>query len=357
MRRKAAELARFVIALVLFASPLASIEATDGIRGALLGQDQLEDLDASDFKQRGFDTAVLLATDQWTPSERDLSQLSKLEKQGIEWGIWIEIARDMALADQHPEWMASIQGHPEWRRFFPDFPRLKEGQVVKVYPWVPIAYREAFEAQLEKVKRILARWPAAKRVFLNDIQAAPSACGCGHPLCRWTTDYGPIKTATPLESDFSAKFVHAVEESREDIEVIPVWATECEEGDKPGLCAGVGCFRGACWREWTAQLEPLAVETRMMGALLLQKTFQRSDLDESWLAEIPKVFSEMPARYGRSGLAPSQIVAVVEGWMGEGDSWKKQRERLESAGVSSYVVAMTKIKQGWEPRLFDLPTE
>ena len=43
----------------------------------------------------------------------------------------------------------------------------------------------------------LVATPLGRR-FLNDLQAAPSACGCGNTFCRWTPDYGPIRTATEL---------------------------------------------------------------------------------------------------------------------------------------------------------------
>ena len=96
--------------------------------------------------------------------------------------------------------MASIQGHPEWRRFFPDFPKETSKNIVKVYPWIPIFYKEAFEKQLKKVSLLLEGLPDPTGLFLNGLQGAPSACGCGHPLCRWTTDYGPKRTATPLST-------------------------------------------------------------------------------------------------------------------------------------------------------------
>ena len=331
--------------------------ADESFSGALFQRDQLSSIDVSQLKGSGFDTVVLEVSDHWIPSEKELDQVQSIQSQGLAFAIWIEIARDARLADQHPEWMASIQGHPEWRRFYPDFPKLKERQVVKVYPWVPIAYQEAFAVQLEKVKRILALWPKVERVFLNDLQGAPSACGCGHPLCRWTTDYGPIKTATPLASDFAAKFVGSVRKIRDGLEVIPVWATECEEGDKPGLCAGVGCYRGACWREWSAQLEPLVANSPRIGALLLESTFQRAEMGPDWLAAIPQTFAEMPAHYQRAGIATDRLVAIIEGWQADKGSLERQRRLLKTAGISSYVVAMTMIDQRWDPRVFDLPTQ
>lgn len=324
-------------------------------RGVLVGGEQLSTLDAKHLKLAGFNSLVVKAAEGERLSADALKQLQNVQTEGIQIALWIEVARDPTLATEHPEWMASIQGHPEWRRFYPDFPNLKESQVVKVFPWVPIAYREAFAAQLQKVKRILAEWPYAKKIFLNDLQGAPSACGCGHPLCRWTTDYGPIKTATPLGVDFAARFVRSVKALRAELDVIPVWATECEEADKPGLCAGVGCYRGACWREWTAQLEPLAAESDTIGALLLESTFQRGDIGPNWLGDISKTFQTMPERYQRAGVPVKRLLAVIEGWQPDhGVGVVRQLGLLREAGIESFVVAQAKIDQRWEPKVFTL---
>lgn len=194
-------------------------------------------------------------------SERDAGE--RVRRSGLDLYYWIEVARCPELAEAHPLWMASLQGHQEWRRFFPDAPRPDADEVVKAYPWVPVLYKEAYEAQLERVVGLLKGRPAARGVLLNDLQGAPSACGCGNPLCRWTADYGKIRTATPLGDDAAARFVAAVEKAVPDSEVIPVWTTECEEHDgaKDGLCAGVGCFKGICWRAYTAQLTPVAQQS------------------------------------------------------------------------------------------------
>ncbi len=327
------------------------------VRSALFGPTQLAEVDAQSLADLGCDSWALAVTESWEPSEAERQRLVQLGRENLPLSLWIEVGRDVALADRHPEWMASIQGHPEWRRFFPDFPAIAADQVVKVYPWVPIGYQEAFEAQLAKVKRILAQWPYVERVFLNDLQGAPSACGCGHPLCRWTTDYGPIKTATVLGPDAAKRFVDRVREIRPGLEVIPVWASECEEGDKPGLCAGVGCYRGACWREWSAQLEPLAEVSPRVGALLLEETFQRGELGPGWLGVIPKSFIEMPQRYQRSGVSADRLVAVIEGWpRGEKTrSIEEQLALLTQAGVGSYLISMMPIEQSWEPRVWNLP--
>ena len=55
-----------------------------------------------------------------------------------------------------------------------------DDEVVKTYPWVPVLSREGFDAQLARVRKLLDGLPRPAGVFLNDLQAAPSACGCGH---------------------------------------------------------------------------------------------------------------------------------------------------------------------------------
>ena len=172
---------------------------------------------------------------------------------------WIEIARCPSLADEHPRWMASVQGHDEWRRLFENPPRPDESQVVKVHPWVPVLYEESFAAHLDRVRAVISNLPPAEGILLNDLQGPPSACGCGNPQCRWTADYGPRRTATPKD-DFAARDFLVEVRKLTDKQVIPIWVTECEQHDEAadGWCAGVGCFRGICWKAYTKQLMPVA---------------------------------------------------------------------------------------------------
>jgi hypothetical protein len=252
--------------------------------------------------------------------------------------------------------MASLQGHREWRRFFPDFPRPGPDEVVKTYPWVPIVYREAFEAHRERVGRLLEGMPKPKGVFLNDLQAGPSACGCGHPLCRWTAHYGPIRTATPLGAEAAAEFVAAVRKLAPDSEIIPVWATECEkhDGAKDGMCAGVGCFEGICWRAWTEQLTPVVRDAPRLGALLLHREFQRDGppyaADAGWIGEALSLFQEMPPKRGGRAVPARRLIAVLEGW-NDDENVQAQIAQCEAAGAAGYVVALVKIDQSWTPRI------
>jgi hypothetical protein len=256
--------------------------------------------------------------------------------------------------------MASVQGpHPEWRRFYKDFPEPKDDQVVKNYPWTPIFYREAFDAHLARLKQLLAARPAAKGVFLNDLQGAPSACGCGNPVCRWTTDYGPIVTATHLGDDAPARFVAAVKKIvPSGMQVIPVWTTECEAHDfaKPGLCAGVGCYKGTCWKVYTRQLKPLAAEANLLGALLLYKEFHQDgppyNERAGWISHaLTHGFGDQLAKNGAAKIPPSRVIAVLQGWNVSDDDIQAQIKQASAAGAAGYVVALAKIEQSWQPQL------
>ena len=269
---------------------------------------------------------------------------------------WIEIGRSPEFADAHPEWMASIQTHPEWRRFFPSLPALQSGEVVKTYPWVPIWYEESFAAHLARVNKLLKSVPVARGIFLNDLQAAPSACGCGHQLCRWTPDYGPLQTAQRRGDSAAADFVAALRKAAPETRIIPVWVTECEQTDAEGLCAGVGCFKGACWREWTKQLVHVAEQTETLGALVPYRAWDRDlaryGAEAGWIKAAVGSFETMPARYERRGVAASRIVTVLQGWEVTPGQVQAQLARSGESGAGGFLVSRVRIEQGWEPRIF-----
>lgn len=302
--------------------------------------------------------AIVLQGNSDAARLQERAAAERVKQSKLELYYWIEIAHNPELADAHPEWMASLQGHPEWRRLFKDAPVPKADEVVKVYPWVPMLYKETFEVHLERVGRLLKDKPEAKGVFLNDLQGAPSACGCGNTLCRWTTDYGPIHTATQLGPDAAARFVAAVEKLAPQTQVIPVWVTECEEHDaaKDGLCAGVGCFKGTCWKAWTKQLMPLAKESDQVGVLLPFREFPR-DLPvygekAGWISHAVKSFQDMPPRRGGTAVPASKLITVLQGWDMAEEDVAAQVRLAESTGAGGYVVAYAKVDQSWQPKIF-----
>lgn len=333
-------------------------EAAGEIRAVRLSAGEADEEQFRWARSRGMNAVVLelKATDPDGAAE-ERAAAERIRQAGLDLFYWIEIARSHELADAHPEWMASLQGHDEWRRFFKNAPVPADGEVVKTYPWVPILYREAFDAHRRRVEHLVSGKPAAKGVLLNDLQGAPSACGCGNSLCRWTADYGPTRTATPLGADAAAQFIAAVKRLAPDSQVIPVWTTECEEHDgaPDGLCAGVGCFRGTCWKAYTEQLMPVAAEVDQIAVLLLYREFQR-DLpiygkEAGWIEHALQSFQEMPPRRGGKSIAGSRLIAVLQGWDVTADEIEAQIARAKAAGAAGYVVARSRIDQGWTPRL------
>ncbi|MHC4875791.1 MAG: hypothetical protein ACYTGL_04785 [Planctomycetota bacterium] len=337
----------------------AQTQDTQPFRGALLSADQATEKRLGDLKDDGFN-AVVLPLHGGDQRRVEQAACDRVREAGLELHYWVEVAHCPELADEHPDWMASLQGHPEWRRLFSDPPTPKDGEVVKTYPWVPILSREPFDGQLRRVGRLLANRPPADGVFLNDLQGAPSACGCGNHLCRWTTDYGKRRTTTPLTNDAPSRFVAEIEKLLPKSEVIPVWTTECEEHDgaDDGLCAGVGCFKGICWKAWTEQLMPVARQSRRVGALVPYRAFQRDlpiyNKPAGWIAEAMKTFRTMPARYKQPGVSAARLLAVVQGWDVSDAQIEQQIAVATAAGAGGHLVAFSEIDQSWKPRLHRL---
>lgn len=311
----------------------------------------VEELDGDWLSQAGVEHAavVLRLTGD---SALDLAAAKKaVSFEGHELDYWIEIARCPELADAHPEWMASLQGHGEWRRLFPAAATPGPDEVVKNYPWVPIAYAEAFEAQLARVTRVLAGLPKPRRIYLNDLQGAPSACGCGNDACRWTSDYGPRISATKLGPDAAARFVQAVGKLAPDSQIVPVWMTECQQAD--AACAGVACYGGKCWEAWTEQLMPLERVAPLIAVLEQPDTHSpgavRDDRDQGCACFL-RSFSEEPARHGGRPISASRLISVcrcfimpTEGSAKRGSDFEHEWGRL--------LIAASPIDQSWQPRL------
>ena len=352
---------RIALFIVLFATYQANCEESsrsDLFRGVLLAAKDVTSEQLSRFAEEDF-TCAILVIDGGKPAEietqvraADLIKASKLQLF-----YWIEVARCPKLADEHPEWMASLQTHDEWRRFFPKAPRPKADEVAKTYPWVPILSREPFTAQLERVRRLLHDKPVPNGVFLNDLQGAPSACGCGSPLCRWTSDYGRRRTTTPIGDDAATLFVNAVKKTLPNSQVIPVWTTECEkhDGAEDGLCAGVGCFDGICWKAYTKQLMPLQQTSRTLAVLTPFREFERElpiyGGTAGWIRHAVESFAKIPPKHGGESIPASRLIAVVQGWNVTKAEIDAQIEMATKSGVNGYVVAMEKIEQSWEPKV------
>lgn len=334
-------------------SPAAAPRAP--VAGVILSPAQAGDDRLRLLKDEGRNTLVLAVT------SRDAAAASRAARRakelGLTVGYWIEVARSPELANAHPEWMASLQGHAQWRRHFPKAPTPAEGEVVKNYPWVPIYYREAFQAHHRRIAALLADLPPADLLFLNDLQAGPSACGCGNTLCRWTTDYGPISTAALLPDDAAAQFVAEVRKAAQGARVIPVWTPECEEHDgaKDGACAGVACFGGACWQALTNQLMPVFKECTNLGAFVpyreLGRDLPRYGPTAGWVRHALRSFAEMPPKRGGQPVPTSDLIAVLQGWDVTPEQRDAQIAQAKDAGSAGYLLSLVKIEQSWEPRL------
>lgn len=347
---------RRAIRALAAAAALTSINAAPALKVALLQPAQIDHARLLFLKNGAF-TSVSMALTETNVAEATAAG-QRIATAGFELDYWIEIGRNPAFADAHPEWMASIQTHDEWRHRFPDLEPTPSNAVVKVYPWTPALYQETFQPHLDRVRALLRTLPAPRRLFLNDLQGAPSACGCGHPLCRWTTDYGPLKTATRLPDRAAADFVAAVKRFAPGSEIIPVWTTECEQADRDTVCGGVGCYTGACWREWTAQLQPVAVAGSVIGVLLPYRAFDR-DLPRygkpaGWIHNALKYFQTMPGRYGKDAVPVRQLLPVIQGWDVTSEQLATQLERVKESGAAGVVVAFSEIDQSWTPQVISL---
>jgi hypothetical protein len=352
--------ASLTLIALLFWSTKARAASQVSLKGVLLTPKQATASKLKSLAKEGFDAVVLYLEDAASEEENEAAA-ERVKNAKLALHYWIEIGRSPTLADAQPEWMASLQTHDEWRRHFPAFPKPAANQVVKNYPWVPLLYEETFPVHLQRVEALIDGLPTAQRIFLNDLQGAPSACGCGNHFCRWTADYGPITTAKRLPDDAAAKFLAAVEKMMPGAKVIPVWTTECAEHDKQSGCGGVACFGGACWREYNAQLQPVAKQAENIAVLLPLRDFPTGSTGVrqtgEWQATALKSFTEvLPKREG-AVIPPSRLISVLQGWDVTPTERSAQIEHNLAAGVGGYIVALTKIEQSWEPRLFTLRTK
>ncbi len=329
------------------------------LTGFIVNADQVTESNIAQWRQSHVTVVLNLTTVDNREVERRAA--ASIQTAGLELDYFIEVGRCPELAIGHPEWMASLQGHPEWQQRFPEVPVPTNRQVIKNFPWVPILYQESFAAHLDRIKNLLADKPAPQRVWLNDLQGAPSACGCGHPLCRWTADYGPIKTATPLGQQAAADFVKQVRAITGTAEVIPIFVGECEAGDKDTVCCGVSCFEGKCWKDFTKQLDFLSHEAEQIGVACFYQLFER-DLERygkpaGWVSYTLNSFSEMPRLREGQGVATDRLIAVLQGWNVTEAQIESQVRQAKHSHAAGWLIALAPIDQSWEPVLFDLPPE
>lgn len=345
--------------LALGLARLPAPAALDAVpRGALLrpGQATSRALDA--LRSQG-GTSLALLLDESTESAGLRAASARAAERGLELYYWIEVGRSESAARRHPEWMASLQGHGGWRRRFPSAPKPGPEEVVKTYPWAPITSKEAWDGHRERIRTLLRAAPPAAGVYLNHLQAAPSACGCGNDLCRWTPDYGPVRTNTPMDADAAARFVEAVRRDSGVREAIPVWWTECEEAHTApdGRCHGVPCYTGACWQAWTRQLAPLS-DAAPRVATWLHADAGAGDtappLTAARAREVLALFQRMPPVRGGKEFPASRLVAVLDRRNHSQKEADALVEAVRGAGAAGVLLSEAALEDTWEPRLYDV---
>ena len=320
---------------------------------------------ALQWKRDGFGGVAVVVPDD--ASKSALAEVgAAAANHDLDFYLWIEVARNPKLADAHPRWMASLGSHDDWQKRFPKTKPPGRGEVAKAWPWVPVWYREAFEAHLDRIDELLKRAPSNCRgILLNDLQGGPSSCGCGNLQCRWATDYHVTATGTRIPgNEAPAKFTAEVRKRAGNKAVIPIWTTECEDEDLPadqrhgkpstGLCGSVGCAVGLCHKDFTKQWSALLdANTGPVGLLGLHREFERGSglygSGAGWLTNAVAYLDNIPPANGGNALARNRLWLVIQGKDAVEES--AARQIAKQLGAATTLVARTRIDQSFEPRI------
>ncbi len=327
--------------------------ADEPARGILVRSERIAPGFLADWKAKGARTVVVIldesSKDEWPRIARSVAD------GGLDLWAWIEVARNPALADAHPEWVASLGGHhDDWRKRFPNAPRGRAGEGIKAWPWVPIGYTAAYDAHRARIKALVSDLPGRwSGVYLNDLQTGPSSCGCGNDQCRWALDYGtPATTARSPGDDAAARLVGEIQKATPGKTVVPVWVMECETIDLPGapggtgLCGGVGCARGDCWPRNARAWNPLLALGCPIGLGLWSETFKRDP--DHWIESNIKLSQNQPS--GAKELSPDRAIAIVQAW-GLDPRALANRQALVARSTPGWILALDPIDQSWKPTL------
>jgi len=374
-----AELNRFakqrlaLLATLLLVAPMGTLQLTAApspsnaapVEIVLVEPEMVTATAVSQWKKEGFKAvAVVLEEQMGEASYREVSR--RTLEGGLGLYYWIEVARNASMATTHPSWMAALGMHKDWQRNFPKFPEPGAGEVAKAFPWVPISYREAFDAHLARIDQLLKRVPSGWRgLLLNDLQAGPSSCGCGNLQCRWAVDYHVRPTATKLPGDSTAaRFVAEVRKRAGDRPVIPVWTTECEKVDLPadkhegrpgtGLCGTVGCATGSCPEQFTRQWSALVSgHDGPLGLLAMHAALQRTQKEfgggPGWITNAVAYLDQTVSAHNGKAVSHDRLWIVVESPRAGEEA--TARQLAAKAGAGAVIVARVKIDQSYEPRM------
>ena len=312
--------------------------------------------------------AVVVVLDERTTAETYRAAASVATNAKLELYYWIEVARNQALADAHPRWMASLGVHDDWQKRYPDTPLpVKDQEVAKAWPWVPIGYREAFDAHLARIDELMKRAAQPYRgLLLNDLQGGPASCGCGNLQCRWALDYGVAATATKLPGhDIAVRFLAEVRKIVPGKDVIPIWMTECEHVDLPvklrggdkttGLCGSVPCATGTCPKAFAQQWSPLVADgSSPVGLLVLQKELERNGplyAASSWIPKAVEYADTIPAQQGGKVLPHERLWLILQGYGISPVEQSMARAAAAKTDPAAILVAQTRLDQSYEPRV------
>jgi hypothetical protein len=329
----------------------------------LVEPDTVEAGKAAGWKADGFGAVALLLDERYdAPIVK--RAVDAAAAAGLNVFVWIEVGRNPGMAKEHPEWMSSLGMHDDWRGRFPKVRQLEKGEVAKAWPWVPVAYKESFDAHRARVARLLERAPAEFRgIFLNDLQSGPASCGCGNLQCRWAVDYHVPSTATVL-TGAAPRFVAEVGKLAPGKEIIPVWTTECEAEDLPaakrpagswgtGLCGSVPCF-DYCRARFTEQWVALqSGRTGPTAILALHREFDRNRAEygapAAWVGH---TIDYCQKQKGAATIPPDRLWLVVQGYDVPAEETVAARKAALQAGAGAIVVARARLDQSYEPRIF-----
>ena len=320
------------------------------------------------WKKEGF-KGVAMVLDERASLAAGQRMAKALSGKSLDLYYWIEVARNPALAEAHPRWMASLGMHQDWQERFPKVVPPQEDEVAKTFPWVSIGYQEAFDAQLERVADLLKRVPPNFRgLLLNDLQGGPSSCGCGNLQCRWAVDYHATPTGAKIEGDdVAAKFVSSVRLQAKGKTVVPIWTTECEDEDMPakkttnafttGYCGTVTCAHGLCPKDFTRQWSALAGAGREpIGILSLHREFNRARKEygegPAWVARPVAYLDRILPANGGAVFPHQKLWLVVQGATPEEES--AARRAAAQVGAGTVIVARVRMDQSYEPRVISV---
>ena len=287
---------------------------------------------------------------------------TRLREASFPFYYWIEVGRNPAMAEAHPRWMASLGMHDDWRATFRNVVAPRKGEVAKAFPWVPINYREAFDAHVQRVKKLLTDAPMNHQgVFLNHLQSGPSSCGCGNLQCRWATDYQVPATGTLVENA-AERFIAAVRESARGL--IPVWTTECEHDDLPagqakdgkstGLCGNVRCSVGQCPKDFTKQWNVLTgAHSGPIALLALHSEFARTNVNfahgAAWIPRTIDYLDDTLPKNGGAKFSRDRLMLIVQGTTR--DEERAATAAAKSTGVTNVIVSRIRLDQSFQPRI------